>query len=98
GTAAGSGKGITSISADPDIGALRLGGPGSGPYPFSGDLAELRIYSRQLTEAERRQVEKELHDTWLKPAAAKAPPADPLDYLYEEMVSVRSPFWVWAEE
>jgi WD40 repeat protein len=66
GTAAGTGRGITSISADPAIGALRLGGPGSGSCPrFSGDVAELRIYARQLSESERRQVEKELCDTWL---------------------------------
>jgi Protein of unknown function (DUF1553)/Protein of unknown function (DUF1549)/Planctomycete cytochrome C len=99
GVAAGTKSDITGISSDPGIGALHIGGPGSGNGPrFSGDLAEIRVYSRQLGEAERRQVETELRDTWFKAVASEEPAKDPLAELYDEMFSSRGPFWVSAEE
>jgi hypothetical protein len=99
GTAAGAQKGMEAISADPGIAALRLGGPGSGGSArFRGDVAEIRVYNRQLSEAERRLVETELRDTWFKAPDLKAPAHDPLAELYEELLSPRGPFWVSADE
>ena len=73
-------KGIDAVSSDPAIAALRLGGPGSGGSPrFQGDLAEIRVYDRQLDEAERRQVEAELRAAWFEAADPNEPPSDPLD-------------------
>ena len=37
-----------------------------------GDLAELRVYDRQLDEAERQRVEAELRAAWFEPAGAEA--------------------------
>jgi hypothetical protein len=97
GAAAGTGRGITAVSSDPAIGSLRVGGPGSGGSPrFQGDVAELRVYNRQLSEAERRLVETELHDTWFKPGGPKAGAGDAMEQLYDELVSPRGPFWVPA--
>jgi mono/diheme cytochrome c family protein len=99
GVAAGAGNGIDGISSDPGIVSLRLGGPGSGGSPrFRGDVAEVRVYDRRLTEAERRQVEAELQAAWFQPADPKAPPRDALAELYEELRSPRGPFWVSADE
>ena len=42
-------KKIDGISSDPKIAALKIGGPGSGGSPrFHGDVAEVRVYNRQL--------------------------------------------------
>jgi hypothetical protein len=99
GVAAGAGNGIDGISSDPGIAALKLGGPGSGGSPrFQGDVAEVRVYDRRLTEAERRQVEAELQAAWFQPADPKAPPRDAVAELYEELRSPRGPFWVSADE
>ena len=99
GIAAGSQKTITAISSDPGIAALRLGGPGSGSSPrFRGDVAEIRVYQRPLTDAERLQVEAELRETWFKRTAPELPPADQLSELYDELLSARGPFWLPAEE
>src|SRR4029077_9707313 len=85
GKEAGSQKGIDALSADPRIAALRLGGPGSGGSPrFQGDLAEVRVYDRQLDEPERRLVETELRAAWFGSADPKAPLVDPLTELYDE--------------
>jgi hypothetical protein len=93
-TAAGANKGITGISSDPEIRSLRVGGPGSGSSPrFTGDLAEVRVYNRQLSDAERLQVEAELRDTWFKKGAPDVQRADPLAALQEELLSPRGPFW-----
>ena len=55
-------KGIDAVSSDPAIKALHLGGPGSGSSPrFRGDIAEVRVYDRQLDDAGRKRVETELH-------------------------------------
>lgn len=95
GTAAGVNKEITALSSDPGITAFHLGGPGSGGGPrFRGDLAEVRVYQRQLDEAERRLVESELNDAWFQPANLKAVPRDLLADLYAELLSPRGPFWV----
>ncbi len=52
---------IHAVSADPAIGMLQIGGPGSGSAPmFRGELAELRVYDAQLDDAACRQVEQEL--------------------------------------
>ncbi len=73
GASAGAGKGIDAISSDQAIAALKLGGPGSGGGSrFQGELAEVRVYDRQLTESERGKVEEELRGAWLEPSAPKA--------------------------
>ena len=69
GMAAGSQKAIDAVSSDPAIKALHLGGPGSGGSPrFRGDVAEVRVYHRQLDDAGRKRVEAELHRAWFEPA------------------------------
>jgi hypothetical protein len=99
GAAAGIQRTIDSLSSDPSIAALRLGGPGSGGAPsFRGDLAEVRFYNRQLSEAERRLVEAELQAAWFQAADPKVPAKDPVAELYQELLSSRGPFWVSADE
>ncbi len=83
-------KGIAAVSSDAKIAALRVGGPGSGNSPrFRGDVAELRVYDRQLSEYERRAVETELRDTWFAPAGARSAPRDLMAELDEELLSPR---------
>ncbi len=98
--AAGTQKGITGISSDPAICSLNIGGPGSGGAPrFRGDVAELRVYDRPLSEAERQVVEAELRDSWFKPSSPESvAPRDRLADLYDEFLSPRGPFWVSADE
>ncbi len=100
GTESGMQKGITGLSSDPAISALHIGGPGSGGAArFRGDVAELRVYERQLSDAERQAVEAELRDAWFKPAAPEAlAPRDLVADLYDELLSPRGPFWVSADE
>ena len=98
GVAAGSQKGVEGLSADPSIAALRLGGPGSGGSPrFQGDLAELRVYNRQLDEPERLLVEATMRAAWFDSAGPKPPARDSLTELYEELLSARGPFWLGAD-
>jgi hypothetical protein len=93
-----SAKTIDGLSSDPKIAVLRIGGPGSGRSPrFRGDIAEVRVYTRQLTEGEREQVETELRDAWFRPDDPK-PPRDPVAELYAEVLSPRGPFWPAAAE
>jgi hypothetical protein len=93
------GKAIDAISGDPAIAALRLGGPGSGGSPrFRGDLAEIRVYDRQLSEQERRQVEAEMHASWIDPVPPKAQPTNLLADLYDELLSAHGPFWLDKKE
>ena len=75
---------------------LQLGGPGSGSSPrFRGDVAEIRVYDRQLSDAERRQVEAELRDHLVRACRPEnVPPRDPLAELYEELLSPGGPFWL----
>ena len=95
----GSQKGIVGVSADPNIQALRLGGPGSGGSPrFRGEVAEVRVYNRQLDESERALVEAEMFVSWLDPHEREPPPSDPVAELYDEMVSARGPFWLTTDE
>ncbi len=99
GAAAGAGKGVDALSADPAIAALCLGGPGSGASPrFQGELAELRVYIRQLADAERKQVEAELHARWLDPSGSEPARIDAVNELYDELLSARGPFWLPAGE
>ncbi len=99
GTLVQSQKGIDAVSADPGIAALRLGGPGSGNSPrFRGDLAELRVYNRQLDDPGCKRVDGELRRAWLEPADASPPARDPLAELLDELRSARGPFWTLAEE
>ena len=73
---AGSQKGIDGVSSDPGIVALRIGGPGSGSSArFRGELAELRVYGRQLDDAGRKQVEAELHRAWFEADVRAVHPA-----------------------
>ena len=84
----------TGVSSDPKITSLKIGGPGSGGSPhFTGDIAELRVYSRPLTEAERKQVEAELRDAWFQTDDPKKPARDPPIDFTAELLSPRGPFW-----
>jgi hypothetical protein len=57
---------ITQISSDPNIRALRIGGPGSGGSPrFKGDILELQVYDTQLSDTVRASVESEIMTRWL---------------------------------
>ena len=95
GAPAGQGKSIDALSSDPAIPALHLGGPGSGASPrFQGELAELRVYNRQLTQAERERVEAELRVHWLDPVAPEPTRTDALTELLDEWLSARGPFWL----
>ncbi|HEY2252334.1 MAG TPA: DUF1549 and DUF1553 domain-containing protein [Planctomycetaceae bacterium] len=88
----GMNKGIDSVSSDPAITALKIGGPGSGASSrFQGDLAELRVYAAQLNEATRAHIDAELTSRW------SATPENPGSVvaetdLYEELISSQSPF------
>jgi hypothetical protein len=84
---------IRAVSSDPAIGALRIGGPGSGVSPrFRGDVAELRVYDEQLDDTARASVETELFATWFTPAGDKPAPVDAITGLYADLVSPRGPF------
>ena len=88
-------SGIDAVSSDPEIVALRIGGPGSGTAPlFHGDLAELQIYNAQLDEVSRGFVEAELQKRWLGSFAAQDFAMDPLEDLFDELSSSRGPYWV----
>ncbi len=96
GEAIGSNTSINSISADPTIAALHIGGPGSGVgQRFRGDLCELRICAGDLDEVARKRVESELRDRWLVPDPEQTGfiQQDPLSELYDELLSPRSPYW-----
>jgi hypothetical protein len=93
-TAVGANKAIRSVSSDPAISALRIGGPGSGgTASFHGDVAEIRVYNRQLDSVARARVEAELSATWFTHDENRDAPMDPLAELYDELVSTRGPFW-----
>jgi uncharacterized protein DUF1553/uncharacterized protein DUF1549/concanavalin A-like lectin/glucanase superfamily protein len=100
GTSSGKQHGITSLSSDPAISSLHIGGPGSGSAPrFRGDIAEIRVYDRPLSDAERQVVESELRESWFKQSAPMtASFQDQVADLYDELVSSRGPFWVPAGE
>jgi hypothetical protein len=92
-------KAINAISSDPKITALRIGGPGSGDSPrFNGDIAELRVYNRKLSDGECKQVETELQETWFQAGKGKPLRRDLLPNLFAEWISPRGPFWPADEE
>jgi uncharacterized protein DUF1553/uncharacterized protein DUF1549 len=92
GKSIGINKGIDSVSPDPAIAALTIGGPGSGSSPrFHGDLAELRVYAIQVDDGARARIEAELKQRWsVAPSEREA--GDPVVDLYEELVSPQGPF------
>ncbi|HEX3147731.1 MAG TPA: DUF1553 domain-containing protein [Gemmataceae bacterium] len=97
--AVGESKSINALSSDPAITALRIGGPGSGGSPrFVGDVAEVRVYDRQLTDDERKMVHADLRNNWFEVVPTKADPVDSLVDLYQELLSSRGPFWVSPPE
>ncbi len=92
GQAVGHNKGIDSVSSDPAITALRIGGPGSGSSPrFQGDVAEVRVYNTPLDDQARSRVEADLTNRWCSAPENSTNP-DPLTDLYEELVSAHSPY------
>ncbi|QVL31602.1 DUF1553 domain-containing protein [Telmatocola sphagniphila] len=94
-----SSKTIDGISSDPKITALAIGGPGSGNGPrFTGDIAELRVYDRPLSDSERLLVDDELHKTWFEADGPRVPKRDAFDELVVEMLSTRGAFWPPVEE
>ena len=99
GTAAGSQRASMRVSSDPSVAALRLGGPGSGGSPrFRGDLAEVRVYDRQLDERRAPARRGRTARRVVRPRLIrKPPPSDPLIELYEELLSARGPFWLAAD-
>ena len=48
-------------------GGLYLGGEGTDTEHSDGDIGEVLVYNRELTSAERGQVEAYLYDKWLPP-------------------------------
>ena len=98
GVAVGSQKGIDAVSSDPSIKSLNLGGPGSGNAArFQGDLAEVRVYRRQLDDLTRKEVETELHHAWFESTETHAIPRDAVADLFDELLSARGPFWLAAD-
>jgi hypothetical protein len=92
GEAAGANKAIESVSSDPAIAGLRIGGPGSGSSPrFQGDLAELRVYSEPLDDAARTRIEAQLTARW-SGAPGSREPTDAVADLYDELLSSHGPF------
>ena len=92
GQAVGSNKGIDSVSSDPSITALRIGGPGSGSSSrFQGDIAELRVYDMPLNDQARSNVEAELANRWFE-RPEKVANSAPIGELYGELISGQSPF------
>jgi hypothetical protein len=88
----GNNKGIDSVSIDPAISALMVGGAGSGPSSrFQGDLAELRVYDIPLEDQARTRIENELRNHWFA-TIEDIQKSDPIEDLYEELVSALSPF------
>jgi len=99
GIADGKNTAIDGVSSDPEIKALRIGGPGSGGSArFRGDLAELRVYTQPLDDAARAEVEKELSDSWTDADGREPAPPHPIALLADELCSPRGPYWIEAAE
>jgi hypothetical protein len=100
GEAVGMNAGIPSVSSDPAIAELALGGPGSGSAPrFRGELAELRVYTTPLDDASRIEVESQLRRRWLDPAGPETlETIDPWAELADELLSADGPYWVPPSE
>ncbi len=94
----GANKGIDSVSSDPFITALRIGGPGSGSSTrFQGEIAELRAYSMSVDDADRIRLEAELTARWRDGAEVRLP-VDAIGDLYEELVSSLGPFQLGPDQ
>ncbi len=99
GEAIGTNKSIDSVSSDPAITALRIGGPGSGgSQRFRGELCELRVYGSPLDDAARARVETELRTRWFAPLDQQFASVDDVSDLYDELLSSRSPYWIAAAD
>lgn len=97
GQSVGANKGIDSVSSDPAITTLKIGGPGSGSAArFQGDLAELRLYAIPVDDLARTRIEAELTLRWCAPGNPESIDAEA--DLYEELVSSQSPFRLDAAE
>ncbi|HEY4263187.1 MAG TPA: DUF1553 domain-containing protein, partial [Schlesneria sp.] len=89
----GTNKGIDSVSSDPAIAALRIGGPGSGASPrFQGDLAELRVFNQSLDDLARSRVEADLMQRWCSTSEVEQGETANVSDLYQELTSAQSPF------
>jgi hypothetical protein len=85
GVAMGTNQSVDGVSSAPDIPALHIGGPGSG--------ASARFYCAQLDARARGRCEAELRQRWMAISGQAASPSDPLEDLYNELLSLRGPFW-----
>lgn len=94
GESVGTNTAIHSVSSDPAITALRIGGPGSGASSrFQGDLAELRVYDVPQDAEARTRIEREIKSHWLDPAISPTPNAvTQTSELYHRLTSEHSPF------
>jgi hypothetical protein len=89
----GTNSGIDSVSSDPAIAALRIGGPGSGASPrFQGDLAELRVFNQPLDDQARSRVEADLIQHWCSASEPVQSDTTSVSDLYQELTSAQSPF------
>jgi hypothetical protein len=103
----GSNKGIDSVSSDPAITALMIGGAGSGSSPrFQGELAELRVFDAPLADEARARVEAELTQYWfasqvdatiVDATQIESPSVETVSSFYEELISGSSPFRLEGE-
>lgn len=61
----GTNRAIDEVSSDPTIEWLTIGGPGSGTGArFRGQIAEIRVYDRQIDSQERADIESALLHRW----------------------------------
>lgn len=61
----GTNRAIDKVSSDPAIEWLTIGGPGSGTGArFRGQIAEIRVYDRQIDSQERADIESALLHRW----------------------------------
>ena len=101
GEVAGQNEGTKGVSSDPEIKALKLGGPGSGGAArFTGAIAEFRVYDRQLEPAQLAKVENEISNKWFG-AEIKVELASgnsEVERQYNEISSAKGPFRLTKHE